>query len=77
MHCRSILCAAALLVCSTWLVIPAGAAEDDGFTPIFNGQNLDGWSGDPKFWSVEDGAITVQCEFCSTAYRFDPAEIRR
>jgi type 1 glutamine amidotransferase len=39
---------------------PALAADDDGFTPIFNGENLDGWSGDEKFWRVEDGAITGQ-----------------
>ena len=34
------------------------AADEDGFKPIFNGKNLDGWDGDPKFWRVEDGAIT-------------------
>jgi hypothetical protein len=25
---------------------------------LFNGKNLNGWAGDPQFWSVEDGAIT-------------------
>ena len=30
----------------------------DGFAKIFNGRNLAGWSGDPKYWSVKDGAIT-------------------
>ena len=25
---------------------------------IFDGKTLNGWDGDPKFWSVEDGAIT-------------------
>lgn len=25
---------------------------------IFNGKDLTGWQGDPKFWSIEDGAIT-------------------
>src|ERR1700682_2910843 len=39
---------------------PAGAADDDGFKPIFNGQNLDGWDGNPKFWSVKEGAIVGQ-----------------
>ena len=36
------------------------AAPDDntGFTAIFDGKSLDGWDGDPKFWTVEDGAIT-------------------
>ena len=29
-----------------------------GFVPIFDGKTLDGWDGDPRFWSVEDGAIT-------------------
>ena len=34
------------------------AAGEDGFVPIFDGKTLDGWDGDPRFWSVEDGAIT-------------------
>lgn len=25
---------------------------------LFNGKDLTGWEGDPKFWSVKDGAIT-------------------
>ncbi|HEX6984469.1 MAG TPA: DUF1080 domain-containing protein, partial [Planctomycetaceae bacterium] len=42
------------------LLLAAGpaAAADDGFEPIFDGDSLDGWDGNPKFWSVEDGAIT-------------------
>ena len=32
----------------------------DGFVSIFNGKDLDGWDGDPKFWTVRDGAITGQ-----------------
>src|SRR5687767_3796532 len=32
----------------------AGADEKE----IFNGKDLSGWSGNPKLWSVEDGAIT-------------------
>ena len=35
-----------------------GAA--DGFAPIFDGKSLNNWNGDPKFWSVQDGAITGQ-----------------
>src|SRR5690606_26701469 len=31
--------------------------EQDGFTKIFNGQNLDGWDGDPTYWRVEDGTL--------------------
>ncbi|WP_197454526.1 sulfatase-like hydrolase/transferase [Stieleria varia] len=30
----------------------------DGFVNLFNGKNLNGWEGDPKYWSVKDGAIT-------------------
>lgn len=48
------------LVAATLLGLTAltGAADDDGFTPIFNGKDLDGWQGDAELWSVEDGAIT-------------------
>lgn len=28
------------------------------FQSIFNGKDLNGWEGDPKYWSVEDGALT-------------------
>lgn len=30
----------------------------DGFVQLFNGKNLNGWTGDPAYWSVKDGAIT-------------------
>ncbi|MEN8784076.1 MAG: sulfatase-like hydrolase/transferase [Akkermansiaceae bacterium] len=30
----------------------------DGFVRLFNGKNLNGWTGDTKYWSVKDGAIT-------------------
>lgn len=30
----------------------------DGFVRLFNGRNLNGWSGDPRYWSVKQGAIT-------------------
>ena len=33
---------------------------EDGFISIFDGKTLDGWDGNPKFWSVRDGAITGQ-----------------
>lgn len=29
-----------------------------GETQLFNGKDLTGWEGDPKFWSVQDGALT-------------------
>ena len=36
------------------------AAEEEGFKPLFNGKDLKGWDGNPKFWSVKDGAILGQ-----------------
>jgi hypothetical protein len=35
-----------------------GTAAEPGFTSLFNGTDLSGWRGNPKLWSVEDGAIT-------------------
>ncbi|MFP6574738.1 MAG: DUF1080 domain-containing protein, partial [Pirellulaceae bacterium] len=35
-------------------------AEQDGMRRIFNGKDLTGWDGNPKFWKVQDGAITGQ-----------------
>src|SRR5712672_2508352 len=31
--------------------------DEAGFLPLFNGKNLDGWEGDPKYWRVEDGNL--------------------
>ncbi|MCZ6767295.1 MAG: sulfatase-like hydrolase/transferase [bacterium] len=31
---------------------------NDGFVQLFNGKNLNGWEGDPRHWSVQEGAIT-------------------
>ena len=42
------------------LCLPVLAAAEDGFVSIFDGKTLEGWNGDPKFWSVKDGAITGQ-----------------
>jgi hypothetical protein len=30
---------------------------ESGMKPIFNGKDLAGWDGDPRLWSVRDGAI--------------------
>ncbi len=32
-------------------------AEPSGMKRIFNGQDLTGWDGDPRLWSVRDGAL--------------------
>ncbi|HVK59091.1 MAG TPA: DUF1080 domain-containing protein, partial [Candidatus Kapabacteria bacterium] len=42
------------------LIQTQAADERDGFKPLFNGKDLSGWDGDPKFWSVKDGTITGQ-----------------
>ena len=37
---------------------PAKAKPESGFVNIFDGKTLSGWDGDPRYWSVKDGAIT-------------------
>ena len=39
-------------------IAQAAAAGEEGFKPIFDGRSLEGWDGNPKFWRVEEGAIT-------------------
>lgn len=45
-----------------WMLLPLAPAlaqpTEEGFVPIFDGKSLEGWDGDPRFWSVQDGAIT-------------------
>lgn len=49
----------AFLVLAFVTVPPAASGADEaGFKPIFNGKDLEGWDGNPKFWSVVDGTIT-------------------
>ena len=31
--------------------------DETGFQPIFDGQTLSGWEGDPKYWRAENGAL--------------------
>jgi len=38
---------------------PSRSVDDEqGFKSLFNGEDLSGWEGDQKIWSVRDGAIT-------------------
>ncbi len=48
--------ASAVALCAGIAGIGAHAA-DDGFTPLFNGTDLSGWTGDMKLWRVENGEI--------------------
>jgi hypothetical protein len=34
----------------------------EGFTPIFDGRSLDGWHGDPDFFTVRDGMLIAGAE---------------
>src|ERR1022692_14024 len=55
------------LVCLVILLIPslAQAGGEEGFVPLFNGKNLDGWevrehqSGDNEKWSAKDSILTA------------------
>ena len=51
-----------LLLCSL------GAFAKDGFQPLFNGKNLDGWDGDPRLWKAQDGMIIGSTEGAPLEY---------
>ena len=36
------------------------AQDADGFVPLFNGKNLDGWQGATDVYAVEDGKLVCQ-----------------
>ena len=40
------------------VVLAVSAADESGFTSLFNGRDLTGWEGRANHWSVQDGAIT-------------------
>lgn len=44
------------------LALAAAAFAQEGFQPIFNGKNLEGWDGDARMWSVRDGMIVGHTE---------------
>ncbi len=48
-----------LLAVTLALPVAAGADAAGEFVSLFDGQTLDGWKGDARFWSVEDGAIVA------------------
>src|SRR5579872_586622 len=43
---------------------PFDYADNEGWLSLFDGQTLNGWDGDIRFWSVKDGSIYVEptCE---------------
>jgi type 1 glutamine amidotransferase len=40
------------------IMLLASAAQADEWQSLFDGKTLDGWDGDPRIWSVQDGTIT-------------------
>ncbi len=63
-----LLASALLLIVGAALSVPAAEIspsvavppEPAGMTALLNGQDLTGWDGDPRLWSVKDGAIHGQ-----------------
>lgn len=57
-------------------------SSEEGFVPLFNGKNLDGWEGDMKLWKAVDGNLVgdspgiKQNEFLSTKKTFSDFELR-
>jgi hypothetical protein len=52
--------ALALAAATVALAAMGSAAEKDkeqGFVPLFNGKNLDGWKGDETLWHARDGVL--------------------
>jgi hypothetical protein len=40
-------------------ILPTPLSDsNDGFLPIFNGNDLSGWDADPRYWSVRDHILT-------------------
>lgn len=58
---RSVVIWSAVLSMAACLALSIAAAQEEtteeGFVSIFNGEDLTDWDGDPRLWSVRDGAI--------------------
>ena len=54
---KLVLVVLAVLICGPWALAAEKPAGEPGFVSIFNGKDLTGWDGDPRFWSVVDGFI--------------------
>ena len=46
------------LLCIAMIIAAAPLHAEEKFVELFNGKNLDGWKGDDKVWSVEEGLLT-------------------
>ena len=45
------------LILTIFLLGLSTLAAPADWKPLFNGKNLDGWSGDSRLWRVEDGVL--------------------
>ncbi len=46
-----------LAALSASFAIPVAGSGEEGFEPLFNGQDLMGWDGDPFLWKAEGGML--------------------
>ncbi len=44
--------------------------DKEGFVRVFDGKSLKGWTGDPQYWSVEEGALTGKTDGSLKMNRF-------
>lgn len=52
------------------LSITVHADDEEGYRPLFNGQDLTDWDGNPELWSVQDGVITGTSDGTLTVNQF-------
>src|SRR5215471_15154158 len=72
------------VVTAIGLMIAVSAADEPGFTPLFDGKTLAGWQGDEKVFHVTDGAIVAGSltekvahnEFLASKEEFGDFELR-
>jgi hypothetical protein len=46
-----------LLISATGYAQLSKEEKKEGFKPMFNGKNLEGWDGDPRLWKVVNGVV--------------------
>lgn len=54
---RQLMCLGLMAMSSVVLAAETAPPEPAGMKPLFNGKDLTGWDGDPRLWSVKDGAL--------------------
>jgi len=59
---KKLFCSLSLFAWLLCLICPVflAAESEVGFKSLFNGKDLSGWEGDPKFWSVKEGIVMGQ-----------------